>query len=150
MAVIHLALVILISGCGKSRSLEDGAQVIDIEQSSLPPLHMDKSPDLLTRIETIHEQNGLDAVIDWVEKELVPGRKIVTNRMGHDEEYILYDRSIWKLDSENKPTDQAILPPLKDEDLKNSDIFSVTSFPNLAVPFQIQIRSYYKENTDNQ
>ena len=146
LVVVFITFVALInSQCSNEKKAEDKQKPM-IDKVSKQALDMTSLGNFPEFIEDMHKENGMEAVISWVEQELVPGREIIIASMDEKEHHHIYDRSIWKLDKYNKPTSEAILEPLKDEDVFTSNLIRVSSFPYVETPFQIRIRAYYNDD----
>ena len=144
LAVVFITFFALINfQCSNEKKAENKQRPV-IEKVSKQALDM--TGDFLYFIENMYQENGMEGVTSWVEQELVPGREIIISPMEEKEYHHIYDRSIWKLNQQNRPTAEAILKPLKDEDVFTSNLIQVSNFHYVETPFQIRIRAYYKEN----
>ena len=115
--------------------------------SGLPRLDFGSKDEFLSFIESFANDEGLQAVVSWAERELQPGRLISYG--GPSEGFVfgtIYDRSLWRLDQSGKKTTEALLPPLTDEKAADSEVFGVWSWPSAKEPFLLRIRT--RERTD--
>ena len=109
------------------------------DKKGLPPLELVGDEGVLEFIDQLDRQGGIEAVIDWVARELQPGRQISTSERGTCLRRIV-DRSVWRLDTQSGRLDEALLSPLTSEDFGESELFAVWSRPLASVPFAIRLR----------
>jgi hypothetical protein len=107
--------------------------------SEPPVLDLGSSDAMLARLDSLDQQGGLNAVADWVQRNLQPGKQIAY-KGGEAELAIIYDRSVWRIDQKGQPIGEAVVPPLTDEKFGSSKIFAVWSRPMAKDPFLVRLR----------
>ena len=111
-------------------------------RSALPPLDLGNSQDLLDYLDSLDRLGGAQAVVQWAERELQPGRQVrYASPVGDESEIlVLADRSIWRLNEDGKPSSEALLSPLTDEQYGESAVFAMLSRPHAEEPYSLRLR----------
>lgn len=115
--------------------------------SGQPRLDLGSSDNLLAFVESLNNERGVQAVVEWAEKELRPGRQISYGGQNEGLKFgVIHDRSLWRLDLSGGGTKEALLPPLTDEKFDESELFGVWAWPLAPEPFLLRIRT--RDETD--
>ena len=148
-AVIRgLGLVLIGFGALSGCTPEGGSNVAQSHSTTparpeLPPLDLGNSATVLDQLDALERLGGTQAVAQWAERELPPGRRVTYTgrRGGTAETVVLADRSVWRLQPDGRPSPDAILAPLTDEAYGESEVFAVWSRPQADEPFALRLRA---------
>jgi hypothetical protein len=144
--VIGLMLILTLTACDRSSSPKNPMTQSISQQSNLPLLPMGTVDDVLNQLDMLDQKGGTNAVSQWAEQELQPGRQITyKGRIDDGEETVrIYDRSIWRLDEQGQISKDAILAPLTEEKYGESEIFTTWTRGRAKEPFVLRLRVWKK------